>query len=92
MTEPVSYTTRAPNTVQAMFTGLQSEYLQDVLDWLVPLLPEDTNVGQNGMGGGWIEVAPLVFEINRNQYVYIDEDGLHCVERGAFEMNYTKVV
>lgn len=88
--DPVSYTARVSNTVDAMFTGPMSENLQDVLDWMVTLLPVDASIYPNGMGGAWVDNGGFGISISQNQYVYIDEDGFHCVEAGAFEMHYKK--
>lgn len=90
MTSPQTYTTKSPNTVEAMYTGIFSENLQDVIDWAMTILPEDATAGGNGMGGAWIENGSFVLSISQNQYVYVDEDGFHAVDAGAFEMNYSK--
>jgi hypothetical protein len=90
MTLPDSYIPKTPGTVEAMYTGMFSENIQDVIDWVTSLVPVDAVVSTNGMGSGWVENGSFTMAFGSDQYVYVDEDGLHCVDKGSFEMVYKK--
>lgn len=90
MTEPESWTTKNPNTVQVKYSGIYGELMQDVLDWVMPLMPEDASVLVYPMGNVSVMNGAFEMPIAANQYVYLDEDGFHSVSKGAFEMSYRK--
>ncbi len=78
-------------TVDAMYTGPAAEYIQDVLDWIEPLLGLEDSLYNSGMGTAWVNFGGTVYlNFKGDQYVYIDLDGFHVVDRGSFELLYQR--
>jgi hypothetical protein len=59
---------------------------QDVMDWAASFLPPDATLVFTPAGNLQIVNGDFVLVVNDNQYVYVDEDGLHAVDRSAFEL------
>lgn len=99
MTEPSSFTTRAPSTIQAMLYNVWRENAQSVKDWVLSISGEDAEISES-MGSFTIFVTsepmeegedPVTTEIvtvTDNQYVYLDEDGIHAIDKPVFEMYF----
>lgn len=96
MTMPTltSFTTKDPNTIDALFTGQYGEYLGDVKVWMDSLLTEPDAQTYFSPLGDMLYVVNGSFNMTilSDSYVYLDEDGWHCVRKDAFEMVYRKVV
>jgi hypothetical protein len=90
MSDPESWTSRDPNTIQVKYTGIYGENMTEVADWVTTFLPPDAEIVVYPMGNFGVDNGDFQLQVAANQYVYIDEDGLHCVDRGAFEMVYKK--
>lgn len=87
MTEPLSYIAKDPTTIQAMLFDGTFERAEDIGDWIVPLLGEGAAIIPSPYGSS-LTVRDDTFELNvpRGHYVYLDGDGFHAVEKGAFEL------
>lgn len=77
------------SAIEVMFCT--SENFTEITSWLAPLF--DVNVVFNTMWGSIMVVLEneMLFLVAPNQYVYLDEDGLHTASKETFEMLYKKV-
>jgi hypothetical protein len=96
VSEPVSYQTKDPHTVQAMQYNAW-DGTTDVKDWITTLLQasfeaEIITLYDNNNGGFQVIVGEdFLFDVNSGQYVYLDEDGFHSASAAAFEIYYKQV-
>ena len=87
MTQPLSYIARDPETIQAMLFDGSIESAGSIGDWVVPLLGEGTAIIPSPYGMSLtIQNNDFRLSIPRGHYVYLDGDGFHAVENGAFEL------
>lgn len=88
MTEPLSYTVRTIEPVQAMLFDGSPASAAAIGEWVTPLLAEGQTFAAMPYGAG-VQIyggdLPAVIA-ERNNYLYLDEDGFHSVGRGAFEL------
>jgi trehalose-6-phosphatase len=93
MPELTQFATKDPNTVSALYTGQYGEQLADVKVWMDSLLTEpDAQTYFSPLGDMLYAVnGAFNMTVNSDSYVYLDEDGWHCVRKDAFEMVYRKV-
>jgi hypothetical protein len=94
MPELSQFTTKDPNTISALYTGQYGEKLADVKVWMDSLLTEPDAVTYFSPMGDMLFVVNGSFNMSvmSDSYVYLDEDGWHCVRKDAFEMVYRKVL
>lgn len=96
MTQPESWTTKDPITVQAMlYVANGDSSAQAVKDWVMSLQPEGTVLYDNQMGTFSVYTDDtyenFIVSVSSNQYVYLDEDGFHSVSKAVFELGLRKV-
>lgn len=94
MTQPMEYETRPPNTVTAFYSGGTPEELEACQAWAEQFLTDEDAYVIFGPQGYNLFFHNGAFDmtIEMNNYVYVDEDGVHCVRKDTFEMVYKKVV
>jgi hypothetical protein len=97
MTTPGSFTTREPRTIQAMLYNVWNPNAPDVKAWVLANSGEGAELADNGMGTfatfttteaveqGADPIINEIVSVQDGQYVYLDEEGLHSVEKSVFE-------
>lgn len=89
MSEPVDYIPRTVPSVSAMYMGPGSENIDDIIDWITPLLPSPAYVSNSMMGTASVVDGGFDLQFKQNDYVYLDEDGLHAIDKGTFELLFS---
>lgn len=95
MSVPVSYTTREPNTVQAMLFDGETSDLEDVRTWVRDLLDDLESVAiPNGMTTNLMFVyqGNEVLRVEPGYYVYWDGAKVSAIAKAIFELNYAPTV
>jgi hypothetical protein len=94
MTVPEQYVPKTPTQVTAMQFNAYDGTSIDVKEWIESLLTvEDEN---NYVIYGplsdrlFVQNGDFSLEVEHGQYVYLDEDGFHVVNKGTFELVYKK--
>jgi hypothetical protein len=61
----------------------------DVEDWMGSLTPEDCEIYRGPLGNMlYVANGGYNMTIEDGQYVYVDEDGFHVINKGTFETLY----
>lgn len=84
--------TWAPKTdpIEVMFCT--AENLEEVRDWISPLIPVDNVIMLDwGNVQMYDEANACYLIVYPGQYVYLDEDGFHTADIALFKMLYKKV-
>lgn len=89
MTTPVTYQPKTLANIDAMYMGDNGENSQAVATWVSPMVPEDAQISF-GAWGNEVQIwnDPILLTAKPGDYIYVDEDGLHAVNKGAFELLY----
>jgi hypothetical protein len=88
---PSNFSTKTPNTVQAMFFGGDDQQMQAARDWVASLVDETAIVDYSSfMRVLYVKTDTLELNVENNSYIYLDADGLHTASKGAFEMAYVQ--
>jgi len=94
MTQPVSFTTREPNTVEAWLVGNSEEDVENARAWVRTLAPGFTVQVPTPMNRYSIVVRLDDFYLQTGTYHYIVWDGseLRAASKEVFELLYAPTV
>jgi hypothetical protein len=86
MTQPIVYEFQPPAEIEAMFNNGDAAVVQGIVDWITPLLTSGDSVSIVWTNKIGVTTGAGNFSISPNQYVYLDDDGFHVVDKGPFEL------
>lgn len=88
MNEVRYYIPKTPKVVQAiLYNGTTASNLA-VSEWVTPLLSEQGKVivGPTGSRLFIVEEGRFELILDRDTYLFLDADGLHAIQKGAFDL------
>jgi hypothetical protein len=86
MTQPVSYEPKPPAEIQAMFNNGDASVVEDIVDWINASLAWSDSVTVTWGNRINFSAGDSLFVCGPNQYVCLNEDGFHVVDKGPFEL------